>query len=226
MAQNLNFFSDSGGCRRTFCFSEFTEAEFLAAPGRYRKANTTTREASRAMRTGQGFCGLAPRSATPHGVRGVEFIEMGPVTTKIWKPLFARIACALVGAVALVGSAHSELPSSEVPGSSPAGAAPTRTPEGVPTPAVRDPNFPEPEPVAPRHHPDSPPESSRKRTERYRSRKLRQFGRSPSRSVDAERLYRRLKYRTVAARASLHPLASSKVPRFLRRPVFGFFLRE
>ncbi len=82
---------------------------------------------------------------------------MGLVTTKTWKTLFAWIAFALVGVAALVQSARSELPSTEVPGSSPAGAAPTPTPEGVPTPAVRDPNFPKPEPVAPRRHPDSPP---------------------------------------------------------------------
>jgi hypothetical protein len=80
-----------------------------------------------------------------------------PAKSKTPGALSLALMGATLAAAIVVAPAHSELPASEVPGSSPAGAAATPTPEGVPTPMFRDPNFPKPEPVAPRSEPDSPP---------------------------------------------------------------------
>jgi hypothetical protein len=60
--------------------------------------------------------------------------------------------------------AFAELPESEVPGSSPAGKMEQRDrsrtpadPHRQPTASTPDPNYPAPEPVAPRKNPDSAP---------------------------------------------------------------------
>ena len=129
--------------------ASLTEPELLRHSAAIDGANTVAREASR-QRPRKAHESVA---ATPRATRGVESLCMGRATNRAWR----MIVAALVGVVSLVEGARAVVPSSEVPGSSPAGAAPTATPEGIPTPAARDPNFPKPEPLAPRRRPDSPP---------------------------------------------------------------------
>jgi hypothetical protein len=70
-------------------------------------------------------------------------------------------ALALGLALAALADARAQLPKSQVPGASPAGKMddPTpRIPAGQTTPTARpDPNFPTPEPVAPKGKPDEAP---------------------------------------------------------------------
>jgi hypothetical protein len=75
--------------------------------------------------------------------------------------IFATMLAAAVAFAADVAS--TPLPSSEVPGSSPAGRMPDGTGRhmdkptpSAPTPLIRGQNFPSPEPVAPKAGPKSP----------------------------------------------------------------------
>jgi len=79
------------------------------------------------------------------------------------RPLIAPLVIALVAASA-IAPARAQLPESEVPGSSPAGkmqqldrSRVPKDPARHPTPQTPDPNFPKPEPVAPRKGPESAP---------------------------------------------------------------------
>jgi len=73
------------------------------------------------------------------------------------KPFLSLLAAALL--VASPIAVVAEMPKSEIPGASPAGTDdPKQAPANrrTPTPKI-DPNFPKPEPVAPKEHPSDAP---------------------------------------------------------------------